>query len=179
MTSGGVRWWLLGEDKLHERLGLELMRELGFKRQPVKVFISPSGRGAASGWVLSQYASVARNTVRRRRGERVVLLVLIDGDNEGTRVRKAQLERALAERGEEPRSAVEPIVVLTPTWSIETWLVGFPPDLSENISFKDRVRTPSANDFSQAVVRALRPAENEPLASVRDAHEELERVVDS
>jgi len=48
--------------------------------------------------------------------------VAIDGDNKGVSVRKLELDRELVNAGVEARTPSEPIAVLVPTWSIETWL---------------------------------------------------------
>lgn len=105
-----------------------------------------------------------------------MLLVMIDGDNEGVERRKRLLDEMLRTHGEPLRGPVEPILVLVPTWSIETWLAGRMDGLTESASMKLQVRAPTAADFEQAVRRVTTLAANEPLPSVRDASSELRRI---
>lgn len=176
MSQGQRRWWLLAEDQEHERFALTLARRMGFKDRPIKVYRSPDGLGAASAWVRKQYPNLARTTVRQRPKESVVLLVMVDGDNEGVVRRKQQLDEALRSIGEPARGSGEPIVVLVPTWEIETWLVGRVDGLTETRSLKARLPSPCAEDFEQAAARVLFADDEEPLPSIRDAWSELERV---
>jgi hypothetical protein len=166
---------LLGEDQNHERFALGLMRRLGFNSQPVKVFLSPSGRGAASAWVTAQYADVLRRTVRIRPGERVALVVMIDGDRVGVRQRKHELAEALRMRHFPARSETEPLAVLVPTWSIETWLIGLRDDLNETTPLKEYLRDPTREHFAQAIERIVVPLDEEPLHSLSDGHNEVRR----
>ncbi len=171
----GVRWWLLGEDPEHERLALELARRLGLNKRPVNVTIAPSGEGAASAFVLKRYAREVRATTRRRPAERVAILVMIDGDNFGVSRRKQQLDDALRDAGEPPRAPQEPIVILVPTWSIETWLLPPSPEVVETVDLKLQLRAPQTTHFEEAARRIVRPDAGEPLSSVRDATLEVTR----
>ncbi len=172
-----VRWWLLAEDKQHERFALALAPRLRLKDRPIQVFVAPSGRGAGSAWVRQNYARLARTTVRKRPGERVALIVMVDGDNVGVQRRKGELDAALRDASEPSRSAHEPIVILVPTWSIETWLL-MPPASTELQSFKEQLREPTHAHLEQAVTRLLQPSIDE-LASLRDGHGELRRIAAS
>jgi hypothetical protein len=174
----GIRWWLLGEDPEHERLALELARRLGLKSRPVNVVIAPGGEGAASAFVLKRYAHEVRVTTRRRPGQRVVMIVMIDGDNVGLQRRKEQLEASLREAGEPVRQAEEPIVILVPTWSVETWLLPRSPDVVETVDMKPRMRNPQLEHFEEAARRVVTPDDDEPLMGIRDAAREVERVPD-
>lgn len=172
----GIRWWLLGEDPEHERLALALARRLGLKSRPVNVVIAPSGVGAASAFVLKRYAHEVRVTTRQRRGERVVIIVMIDGDNAGLQRRKEQFEAALREAGEAPRQGDEPVVILVPTWSVETWLHPRGPDVVETEDMKPRMRNPQFEHFEDAARRVVTPDTDEPLMSIQDASREIGRV---
>jgi hypothetical protein len=177
MTArAGIRWWLLAEDDRQERFALKLAPRLGLKDRPLDVQKAPDGRGAASEWVRRRYADVAKGTVRKRPSERVVLVVMIDGDNVGVSARLKMLDEALVASGQDPRGTLEPIVILVPTWSIETWLVGRLNGLSERESYKEKLRTPTATNFLQAVDRLVNLDTSEPLAALRAAHDELSRL---
>lgn len=171
----GARWWLLAEDPRHERLALFVARALGLNDQPVKSWRAPSGQGSAAAWVLKQYAQRVRETTRKRPGERVALLVMIDGDNLGCSRRKQQFDESLGERREPLRAEQEPIVLLIPTWSVETWLLGVS---DESVSFKERLRPGEESPaMFQAIAARLRERRLEDVAaSLRDARTELDRL---
>lgn len=174
----GIRWWLLGEDPEHERFALELARRLGLNKRPVNVVIAPAGAGAASAFVLKRYAHEVRVTIRRRPGERVAIIVMIDGDNVGLQKRKEQLEESLREAGEMTRQHEEPIVILVPTWSVETWLLPRSPDVVESMDMKPRMRSPQLEHFEGAARRVVTPDGDEPLVSLKDASHEVKRIPD-
>lgn len=50
------------------------------------------------------------------------MIVVVDGDNDGVQRRRDLLADACQAAKIEDRSAAEPVVVLVPTWNIETWL---------------------------------------------------------
>jgi hypothetical protein len=112
-----VRGTILAEDRRTERFVRELVVCLGFDKRKFRFSIAPSGKGNASNWVRAQYV-VEVNLLRRKRYQRLCLIAVRDGDNDGFAVRKAHLDAALAS----PREADEAIATLVPTWSIETWL---------------------------------------------------------
>ena len=172
MSSKGVRWWLLAEGKNDERFALELAARLGLNDRPVSVSITPSGAGSA--WVRRQYPGMVRTTVRKRAGERVVLIVMVDGDNLGFARRKRELDQTLADSGGALRTATEPVIVLVPTWSVETWLV-IPPATLETVTFKNKLRDPLPAHYAQAVTRLVSPSPTD-LPSIRDGSTELSRL---
>ena len=51
------------------------------------------------------------------------LLAAVDGDNLGCEQRLAALARACVERKVAPRRPQDPVAVLIPTWSLDTWAV--------------------------------------------------------
>ncbi|MFO0600546.1 MAG: hypothetical protein U0228_34885 [Myxococcaceae bacterium] len=170
-----IRWWLLAEDPRHERLALAIARRFGLKSEPVKAMICPAGSESAFTWVLKNFPERVRNTVRRRPTERVALVVMIDGDNQGVRERKRQLAAELAAAGETPRTAAEAIVLLVPTWSVETWLLRA---ADESQSFKNQLRhSDDVKATYESVATVLRegPAPRVP-PSLDDAADELKRL---
>lgn len=138
--------------------------------------IAPSGEGSASAFVLKRYAHEVRVTTRKRPAQRVVIIVMVDGDNVGLQRRKEQLDAALREAAEEPRQRDEPVVILVPTWSVETWLLPQGPDIVETEDMKPRMRDPQLEHFETAATRVVTPLGDEPLTSIRDATHEIERV---
>jgi hypothetical protein len=101
---------------------------------------------------------------------------MIDGDNLGVQKRKEQLEAALREGNEPPRAANEPVVLLVPTWSVETWLLPRGPGVTEDKDLKQQVRKPQHEDFREAARRIVESDVDEPLQSVRDASREVSRI---
>jgi hypothetical protein len=125
--------------------------------------------------VLKQFAQRARETTRKRPSERVALLVMIDGDNVGCALRKQQLDDMLVSTGEARRSTEEPIVILVPTWSVETWLLGL---TDESSSFKDSLRAgeETAAMFELVANRLKERLLDDAPPSLRDARVELDRL---
>ena len=101
---------------------------------------------------------------------------MIDGDNLGLHRRKEQLEAALREAGEPARQNDEPVVILVPTWCVETWLLPQGPDVVETVDMKPHMKNPQFEDFETAATRVVAPVGNEPLTSIRDATREIERI---
>jgi len=93
MSRKGIRWWLLCEDKTHERFAYSVARTLGLNDRPIDVRLCERGAGSAS--VIRAYAHLVRTTVRKRPGERLAILVLVDGDNVGVQARHEKLDQAL------------------------------------------------------------------------------------
>jgi hypothetical protein len=176
MSSVQTRWWLLCEDTRHERFALELMASLHFPTRLVKVFRAPSGQGAADNWVVHQFPGVCKATTRRRPKERVALVVMVDGDKYGVTRRLQALNDVLQQAGQPVREENEPIVILVPTWSIETWFLGPEPGLTEAKSLKEHVPQVSRAQLQSAAQRVLRLAPDEPLPSLRAAAAELRRL---
>lgn len=171
----GTRWWLLAEDPRHERLALHVARALKLNDQPVKVWRAPSGAGSASAWVIKRFAERLCQTTRKRPKEQVALLVMLDGDNEGVLQRKRQLDEALIQAGQVPRQDGEPVALLIPTWSVETWLL----DVSdESTSVKQRLRSgeETAAMFERVATRLQKRRLEGAAASLADARAELDRV---
>lgn len=171
----GTRWWLLAEDPRHERLALRVARAFGLNDQPIKAWRSPEGKGSASDWVVRQFPQRVRETTRKRPTERVALIVMIDGDNMGVAQRKRSLDESLVKSGQSIRADNEPVVVLVPTWSIETWLLG---KQDESVSFKNDLRRGDEVDEQFKAVAArlkARQVDGSPT-SLQDACIELNRI---
>lgn len=178
MSDVRGRWWLLCEDSLHERFAITLMDLLKFRRKPVKVFRPPQGRGAAVSWVIHQFPQVCANTTRQRPSERVALVVMVDGDNEGVAGRLPRLDEALRTAEQSVRKNEEPIVIFVPTWSIETWLLESDPSITEAVSLKSRLPEVTREHLRRAAHRIRQLDPDEPLPSLRAASDELRRLPD-
>lgn len=88
----------------------------------LRVEKAQAGRGAADQFVLERFPREVA-AYRRQGGKRQTrLLVMIDGDSFGVERRTQHLATACRQKQIEPRKDTEQIVVLVPTWNIETWL---------------------------------------------------------
>lgn len=66
--------------------------------------------------------AVELSAVRSKSNEKVALIVIMDGDDQGVDGRKRALDRACADRGVTPPRDGDRVLVCVPTRNIETWL---------------------------------------------------------
>jgi hypothetical protein len=151
-----IRGTLVVEDRRTEMFFRELLERLGFDKRRFTFKIAPSGRGDAGDWVRAQYPSEVL-LIRQKRHQRLCLIAVRDGDNDGLDRRKADLDSALVTQGLNPRQVEEHIATPVPTWSIETWLLAL---LGNN-----------AIDESESVKRVYERSypEGQQRQSIRDA----------
>lgn len=109
---------LLCEDSQHEVFVRRFLKRRGLALGHLRVGKCPGG--SAEQFVRKRYP-VELATMRTRRA-RSVLIVVVDGDSEGVQRRRGALAAACREAGIEDRASAESVVVLVPTWNIETWL---------------------------------------------------------
>ncbi len=146
------------------------------------VLIAPSGKGAASAWVIQQYARGVAHRRSKNFQARLALLLVVDGDAYGVEARRRALEQQLADRRLEARHEHEPIAVFVPTWSIETWIAHLcgKPGVTESTGLKTdpRFRHLWEGDSKSSIERAVANwAEREPpLLSLEHAYSEAARV---
>ena len=117
-----MRAVLLCEDVAHEGFLKGLARAQGWA--VADAHVAPSGRGAASGWVLRQLPQRLQE-LRAMAADDLVLVVAVDGDNVGVAGRDQGAHKALADASVAPIGAADPLVLLVPTWSVDTWAVYF------------------------------------------------------
>jgi hypothetical protein len=111
---------LLCEDKQHEVFARRFLNEMGWETRAMRVEKAPGGRGAGEQFVRKRFPVELR--AHRSRPVRQALVVLIDGDREGTAARFQQLSRACREMAVAERTEDEHVAIFIPTWNIETWL---------------------------------------------------------
>lgn len=103
-----------------------LKRYLGYEARELsrrlRVEKAQAGRGAADQHVLERFPREVAAYRRQAAKRQTRLLVMIDGDRIGVEGRKHRFDGACREKKIEPRKDTEQIVVLVPTWNIETWL---------------------------------------------------------
>jgi hypothetical protein len=178
----GHRVRLLCEDRRTERFLRKLCKH--FNVWVLESEVAPDGRGDASVWVRTRYASSVARLRSRRNQRNLGLIVAIDGDNRGVPARKEELAAELAAMRVSPRADDEPIAIFVPTWSIETWLallwgaenVTETEPLKNHRDFRNLWEdgTAEATAISSAV-EAWR-GDVAPLPSLADGYEEATRV---
>ena len=118
--SRRVQFVLLCEDTQHEAFLRRFLRHLGLSSHMLRVERAPAGRGAGEQYVRERF--VRELAFLRRRHARHALAVMIDGDAAGHDGRLKALEEACRRARVAPRQDDEPVLILVPTRSIETWL---------------------------------------------------------
>ena len=88
----------------------------------LRVEMAHPGRGAADHYVLERYPHEVAAYRRQSAKRETRLLVMIDGDSAGVGGRTQQFDQACRDHRIEPRKDSERILILVPTWNIETWL---------------------------------------------------------
>lgn len=118
--SRNVRIILLCEDSQHESFVRQFLDSSGWNLRDIRVEKSPQGRGSAEQFVREQFPKELR-AIRSKRGERVWLIVMIDGDDKGVAARRASLNEACEARGIPACGEADNVLICVPTWNIETW----------------------------------------------------------
>jgi len=119
-VSRKVRIVLLCEDRQHETFVKRFLRRDGWNLRDFRVVLSPQGRGSAEQFVRERFPHELQ-AVRTKRGERVWLIVMIDGDDKGANARRESLNAACEAQGITAPSETDNALICVPTWSIETW----------------------------------------------------------
>lgn len=181
MARPRIRLSILCEDKRTEHFVRKLAEHYGLT--PLNPEVAPQGKGSAEAWVRKQYAKeVKALRAQTSRGERVALIAITDGDRYGVLSRKASLASALRDDGLPDRGPAEPIAILIPTWSIETWFLWLCGDneLNEQESYKDTAKwkraLPTPTTAVKAYVEGPRPGEAQTVPSLDDSRKEMARV---
>ena len=89
-------------------------------RTPDSNSVRQTGKGSAEQYVRNRFPKELAE--HRRRSVSQVLIVMLDGDKRGIRGRMAELDDACKNVKMEHRGSKEQVIVLIPTWCIETWL---------------------------------------------------------
>lgn len=179
-----MRLRVLCEDRKTENLVRRLCDAWGIGYREARISVAPSVRGAASAWVLAQYADhlAGFRAVANHQLE-LGLLVVVDGDSQGVVARKSTLEAraggASGRRGA-PRGKGERVAIWVPTWSVETWLLwlGGEHSVDEATSYKadDRVRSESVSRAAGEALAEFLRGRKPGLASLDDARVETARL---
>src|SRR5438128_7369049 len=119
--SRGVQLVLVCEDTQHETFARRFLEKAGWSTRRLRVEKAPKGRGSAVQFVRERFpielSAYRSNRNRVAQG----LIVMLDGDAQGVAVRLAELMSACQGEGVQPRDRDEHVVMIVPTWNIETW----------------------------------------------------------
>ena len=122
--SRNVQIVLLCEDKQHENFVRYFLKKMDRAKtiRITRVVRAPKGIGSAEQFVRSRFSEQLK--LHRQGGHHAsrVLVVMLDGDNHGVERRIQELDNACRDRGVPCRRSDEHVLVLVPTWRIETWL---------------------------------------------------------
>jgi hypothetical protein len=111
---------LLCEDRQHEAFARRFLAGMGWDLRAVRVEKAPGGAGSGEQFVRKRYPVELK--AQRSRPVSQVLVVLTDGDSEGTAARLRQLDQACREAVVAERDQNERVAIFVPTWNIETWM---------------------------------------------------------
>src|SRR6266571_4975890 len=121
MTRGRRRLLVVSEDKQQETFSRRALMRFGYRRHELSFATAPSGRGAGEQFVRTRYARELR-IVRGTTYQRVGLVVMVDADTSTVQERSNQLAGELAGSSLPPRTDDDPVAIVVPRRSIETWI---------------------------------------------------------
>ncbi len=122
--SRQVRAVVLCEDRAHWHFARAFLVACGWNERQLTSRIAPTAKGAAEQWVRDTFPGEL-STYRRKAGERICLIVIIDGDRQDVETRIRALEAAAQ------RQPADHVAIFVPCRNMETWigyLSGLPVD---------------------------------------------------
>ena len=120
-VTRNVQIVLLCEDAQHETFVRRFLNRMGWSTRRLRVERAPGGRGSAEQFVRARFPSELAEH-RRRAHVTQALVVVIDGDHRRVVGRQAELDEACRESEVHVRRAGERVLLLVPTWNVETWI---------------------------------------------------------
>ena len=111
---------LLCEDTQHETFARRFLERMGWSTRRLRVERAPGGRGSAEQFIRVRFPKELEAYRRQQLAQ--ALIVILDGDNQGVQRRQAQLHEACQLNQMEFSRHDEHVLVLVPTWNIETWI---------------------------------------------------------
>ena len=120
--SRNVQIVVLCEDTQHETFVRRLLNTMGWSTRRLRIEKAPAGRGSGEQFVRERFPHelVAFRSQSASVGQ--ALVVMVDGDSRGVKARHDELDAACSSLDLPPRRLEERVLVLVPTWKIETWL---------------------------------------------------------
>ena len=115
----GVIVTLLCEDSQIDAFVRRFLKHRRFRPRDIQTLPLPAGRQSGEQWVRERYPIELR-AIREERN--AYLIVVTDADSNSTETRRAQLEAECDRQGVPRRNDADPVLVIVPRRSIETWL---------------------------------------------------------
>lgn len=171
---------LLVEDLNQANLLRRYLKRLGQGSMRLKML--PRGQGSGEQDVRERYAAEVRATRTQMTKTKACLIAMIDADIKPIENRRQQLDRALRDADEEPRSPSEPILNLIPKRNVETWILCLNSETVDEITdyrHDPRVNAKSIKDAANALYSWTRPKAAVPVncvPSLQDCVPEFERI---
>ena len=172
---------LLVED-LHQDMLLRCYLRRHGQVHNVRSQILPKGRGSGAQFVRERYASEVRSIRSQMTRTRACLIAMIDADVGPTGDRLRQLERALNDAGQQPRTREEPILNLIPKRNVETWILCLNSEGVDEVTdyrHDPRVDPPAIRNAAQTLYSWTRPNAQLPptcVTSLQDCIPEFRRI---
>jgi hypothetical protein len=180
MPSKRVQIIVRCEDLQQQCFIYRYLLKKGFHGHDIQIKHSPSGKGAATQWVLKQYP-IEVKALRSGPPVSKALISIIDADVDTIEQRKRQHDDALVADGQKQRDGAEKIAVVVPKRNIETWIHHLfeEPNTNETITYprfrgEERKCAPAAERFAQ---RCPNQMQTNDLPSLLDGCAELQRIV--
>lgn len=120
--SRSIQWVLLCEDTQHETFVRRFLQISGWPTGRLRVEKAPPGKGSAEQFVRERFPKELAGHRSERNRVAQCLIVVRDGDAQGVDARGRELANACRAQGIAPQSDDDNVVILIPTWNIETWL---------------------------------------------------------
>ena len=109
---------LLCEDQQTDSFVRRFLLHRNFRGRDILTVPIPGGKQSGEQWVRTSFPDQLK-AIRRK--QRMVLLVVIDADTNTTNVRRTQLNQECRRQQVTPTSPNDPVIVVIPRRSIETW----------------------------------------------------------
>ena len=173
---------LLVEDLRQETFLRRYLQRLGHGNRTMRVVKPSVGRGSGEQFVRGKYASEVRSPRAQLHLTKACLIAMIDVDAGSVKDHRQQFESALEVAGHAPRTAKEPILNLTPKWSIETWILCLNFEhVSEAASYRQdpRISPDSIKLAATQLYAWTRPnasLSDDCTDSLRSSHAEFRRI---
>ena len=175
MSRGHIT--LLCEDSQTDAFVRRFLKRRNFRGRDITTAPLPAGSQSGEQWVRERYPSELR-AIRGRQG--AYLVVVTDADVGSTDDRRAELDAECERQGVPRRDDDDPVLVVVPRRSIETWLHylgGQPVDETQHYPRLRRARdcANGAKRLYEMCHEAQRLAESAP-PSLREACEEYRKL---
>lgn len=121
MIKRRVRVVFLCEDKQQEYFLRHFFVEMGWPKRELYFETGPSGKGAASGWVIQNFPTQLQAYRQRKNKAASALVVMVDADTRSVGYRIKELESS-CEQGISFRGPEEAVAIAVPKRNIETWI---------------------------------------------------------